>query len=191
VPAPTAEIEVAAMYPPDVRVPRFARVRPVFWALLSASVLLTLLVPALVLWRASAMPLAARACLWPAVPHYESPAYVVVTLANPRDRTAMHGPWAQLMVNWDMTTMPMGTRSQVVNGASHNGAVPSGANDTHRYAIPLQLTMVGPWWARISLQTPGRPTWSSLLRFTVGPPGGASAGPPSPPVNTCASSTAT
>jgi hypothetical protein len=172
--------------PQDLRAPRPWRVRPAFWMLLIASVLSTLLAPAFVLWRASALPLAARACLWPSVPRDGSPAFVLVTLTNPRDRSAVHGPWAQLVVNWDMTTMPMGTRAVVMHGPSTESAAPTQADASRVFVIPLRLSMSGPWWARVSLQTPGRPTWVSELRFMVGPQGSASAGQSTLPRAPCA-----
>jgi hypothetical protein len=169
--------EVVIVEPQTPPTPRFLRVRPAFWLLLTGSVLLTLLAPAFVLWRASALPLAARACLWPDTPRAGVPAYMLVTLTNPRDRSAVHGSWAQLVVNWDMTTMPMGTRAVVMHGGpSTDSAAPAQADDSRVFVIPLRLSMSGPWWARVSLQTPGRPTWVSELRFMVGPPGSASAG---------------
>lgn len=173
------------MEPQNIPLPRFWRVRPAIWLLLTGSVLLTVVAPAFVLWHASASPLAARAYLWPATPRAGDRAYVVVNLTDPRDRTAVNGPWAQVLVNWDMATMPMGTRAVVLHGPTDaDRTVPLG-EQAGTYAIPLQLTMTGPWWAQISLRTPGRPAWSTTLRFLVREP--ARADSPAPPPRTARS----
>jgi hypothetical protein len=174
----------------DLNTPQPWRVRPAIWLLMCGSIILTLLAPTVVLWRDSALPLAARACLWPAVPRFGAPAYVVVTFSNDRDRTAVNGPWAQLVIHWDMATMPMRTRQVVLHGPSSQSS-PAQATHTDAFVVPLQPTMVGAWWARISLQTPGRPTWSSELRFMVSlKEGGASAGR-APPPDACVGLSAT
>jgi hypothetical protein len=169
----------------DYIAPRPWRVRPEIWALLASSVLLTVLAPGVVVWRAGALPLAARACLWPAAPQNDTPAYLFVTFANPRDRSAVHGPWSQLVVHWDMTTMPMGTHTVVLHGPTSASAASAHAAATEAFMVPLQPTMSGTWWARVTLQTPGRPMWSSELHFAVGLPGGSSSSA-MPPRDPCA-----
>jgi hypothetical protein len=174
------------MQPRDLPTPRLWRVRRVFWLLLAGSMLVTLVPPAFVLWRASVQPLAARACLWPPAPQTLAPIYVYVSLSNPADRTDVHGPWAQLVVHWDMATMSMGTHTVTLHGPSAGTAAANASGGADMFVIALRPTMIGPWWARLSLQTPGRPTWTSEIRFMVGPPSGASIAQAAPARDPCA-----
>lgn len=152
---------------------RFGQVRTTFWLLLAGAVLLALAVPGLTLWRSASSPLGAAARLWPATPRAHTPTYVLVTVTDPADRTAVQGPWAQVVVLADMPAMAMGMLPRVVHGPSDS------AHPVTTFAIPLRLDMVGPWRIHVALQTPGRPTWRSELQVTVLPPQPAAAAPPS------------
>jgi hypothetical protein len=160
---------------PPVR--QLGRVRRVFWALLAASLLLALAVPLTYLWRETSAALVARACVLPSTPRLGAPAQVLVTLPNASDRAAVQGPWARVVAEWDMVTMSMGARRTAVAGP------PASAHDPTIFAVPLHLDMAGLWSARITLTTPGRPTWQTAVQFSVAP-AGASAQPsasPAPP----------
>jgi hypothetical protein len=140
--------------------PPFGQVRRAFWALLIVALVLATAVPTALLLRAASTALQVRACLWPPAPHAQSTVYVVVTALDVTDRTALHGPWAQVAADWDMLTMAMGRRHAARSG-------PSADHDT--LAVPLVLSMAGPWWAQVRVQTPGRPTWQTQLAFSVLP----------------------
>lgn len=139
------------------------RVRRQVWVVLAVTMLLALLLPLLTLWHATTVPLRARACVWPAVPRAGTSAYVVVSMTDPSDRTAVAGPWAQVRVNWEMTTMVMDLRPTVTYGSSQ------GANDDVSFAIPFQVAMSGPWRIEVTLRTPGRPDWQSVVQVTALP----------------------
>ena len=140
---------------------RFEQVRGVYWALLAGALLLALAAPMVTLWRTAASPLHAQACLWPSAPHADALTFLFVALSDTADRTAVQGPWAEVLVNWDMTTMRMGTRPVVVHGP------PEQVDHAGLFAIPLRLTMVGTWWIHITLRTPGRPVWQTALQALV------------------------
>jgi hypothetical protein len=152
-----------------------AATRPVrwrFWGLLTIALLIAFAAPAVALWRANAMPLLARACLWPQAPQIGQTTWLIVTVPNQSDQAATNGPWARAIVAWDMPAMAMGTRAVAVPGSSRRAGV---------FAAPLTLTMMGSWWAHVTLETPGRPVWQVDLRFTVHPgalPPGAGPAPP-------------
>jgi hypothetical protein len=140
---------------------RFEQVHGVYWALLAGALLLALAAPMATLWRTGASPLHARACLWPSAPHADAPTYLFVALSDAADRTAVQGPWAEVKVSWDMTTMRMGTPPVAVHGPLQQG------DRAGLFAIPLRLTMVGPWWIHVTLRTPGRPVWQTALQAFV------------------------
>jgi hypothetical protein len=145
-----------------VALPRFAHVRRTFWALLGGAVLLALLAPGVILWHAASTRLQAQTCLWPPSPRAGEPERLFVVLYDTSDRAAMQGPWAQVVVTWDMVSMPMGTHPLAVPGQRGNAGV---------FSVPLRLDMGGQWWAHIVLQTPGRPVWEASLQFMVLPAG--------------------
>ena len=142
------------------------RVRRGYWVLLAAALLLALAIPLILLCHATFAPLAARAYLTPAAPQAGQAARLTVVLGSATDRDATDGPWAQATFAWDMQTMAMGTRSLAVAGSARTPGV---------FSVPLVATMAGSWYAQIVLQTPGRPVWRGMVRFTVLPPGGAAA----------------
>lgn len=148
--------------PHDPDASQFWHVRRLYWGLLGASLILALAIPVLLLCHASLTPLAARAYLSPATPRIGQPARLVVVLANPADRTATGGPWAQATVAWDMNAMSMHTRPLSTGGSARTPGV---------FSVPLVATMAGTWVANIAVQTPGRPVWHGLVHFTVMPPG--------------------
>lgn len=139
------------------------RVRGVFWALLGGALLVAIAMPTATIWHAATSPLAARAYLWPDTPRVNTPAQLLVELADAHDRTALQGPWATITVRWDMLAMTMGTRSVVIPGSA-----PSRPR-AHSFVVPLRLDMAGRWWMQVSLRTPGRPEWHAALQVTVLP----------------------
>jgi hypothetical protein len=169
---------MAEQAPPELAA--FGRIRGVFWGLLIASLLLAMAVPAATLLRAATSSLQVRACVWPPTPAVNAPAHLIIHVLDDADQSAVHGPWGQITANWDMAAMPMGAQQAALSGqAGQNGV----------FSMPLMLTMVGSWWAHVSIQTPGRPTWQTHLRFSVLPLAfrGAPTASASPPPNTCAS----
>jgi hypothetical protein len=144
---------------------RLGQVRRVYWVVLAGALLVALAVPGARLWRAASSALTAQACVWPSSPHAGGTAQLIVSVPEPTDRAAVQGPWAHVVAEWDMVTMTMGTQVLTVPGSSHSAGT---------FAVPLHLTMAGPWWARITLQTPGRPVWHAQVRFTVLPAAGSS-----------------
>lgn len=140
------------------------RVRARIWALLAGTLMLALLLPLMILWHASAMPLRAQACVWPAAPRTDTATYLIVALNDPADRTAVDGPWAEVHISWDMTVMAMSEHPVVAHGS------PQETGDTASFAVPLRLDMAGPWRIDVELQTPGRPAWQSAVQVTVLPP---------------------
>jgi hypothetical protein len=153
----------------DIGVRPFGQVRGVFWGLLIVSLVLAMAGPTAVLLRAASTTLEVRACLWPPNPRAESIAFVVVAALDTTDRTALHGPWAQIGADWDMMAMSMGRQHTAIPG-------PSGSNGV--FSVPLLLSMAGSWWARISVRTPGRPTWQAQLEFSVLPAAATKGSPP-------------
>jgi hypothetical protein len=136
----------------------FGRVRRIYWLVLTATLLVALLLPAVALWHSASSTLQVRACLWPDVPRLGQPAQLLVTPLNATDRTALQGPWAHAVVNRDMLDMPMVTHPVDVHGH---------AKDTLAFSIPLTFEMAGKWWIHVSVQTPGRPPWQTQLQTTV------------------------
>ena len=139
------------------------RVRRKVWVGLAASMMLALLLPLLILWHTTTVPLRAQACVWPALPRAGANAYLVVALADAADRTAVAGPWAQVRVQRDMTTMAMNEQPTVAQGSSQ------GNDNAASFAIPLRLEMAGLWRIEVTLQTPGRPAWDSVVQVSVLP----------------------
>ncbi|MFI5272251.1 MAG: hypothetical protein ACHQ4H_04360 [Ktedonobacterales bacterium] len=158
----------------------FAQVRRVYWLVLAGALLLALLLPAATLWHAATSTLQARACVVPAMPRAGQAAWIVVAPTNATDRTAVDGPWAQVITRWDMVTMQMGPLHQRIPGSRANDGA---------FAIPLQLNMAGQWWAQIALSTPGRPSWQQTVEFSVLPmaTGGHALAPESVSVRSCGS----
>jgi hypothetical protein len=138
---------------------RFERVRLRVWFLLLGSLLVASAMPLLTLWHAASSPLTAQVCL---ASQTRETVQLVVSMPDATDRDAVAGPWAHLHVVWDMVTMPMSTRPIDLAGT----AAQSGT-----FAVPLQVPMPGPWWADLTLQTPGRPDWHTHIHFTVASPG--------------------
>lgn len=138
----------------------FGRVRGVFWALLIVSLLVAMAGPTVTLLRAASTSLEVRACVSPPAPRAQSTAHVVVELMDTTDRTALQGPWAQIAADWDMVTMSMGRQHVALPGSSAGNGV---------FAVPLVLSMAGPWWVHVSVSTPGRPPWQAQLEFSVLP----------------------
>jgi hypothetical protein len=114
--------------------------------------------PAVNLLQAATSSLRVSACIWPPTPLGGVTTHVLVDVLNTADRTAIHGPWAQIEADWDMATMSMGTQHARLPGEVARGNVVS---------LPLTLTMAGPWWADVVIHTPGRPVWQARLSFTV------------------------
>jgi hypothetical protein len=139
---------------------RFGRVRRTVWLALAAAVLLAALLPMLSLWRSSTVALAARGCVWPASPSVGQTANLYIVLDNSTDRAAAGGPWSHVSAQWDMMNMAMGAQQREVSGAR---------DDAEHFAVPLQLDMAGRWWIKVTLQTPGRPSWSDVLHVDVQP----------------------
>jgi len=131
-------------------------IRRRFWALLAGVFLLTLALPLVTLWRAAASPLRVQTCLWPQSVQSSGVVQLVVRLPDANDRADVDGPWARVLVQWDMVTMQMGTR--------HNQA-PGSAAQAGSFVVPLVFDMAGPWWIDVRLQTPGRPEWHTRLFF--------------------------
>jgi hypothetical protein len=138
-------------------------VRRSIWLLLAGSLLLSLAVPAWRLWHDASSRLVAQVSLMPAAPQVGQPAQLVVTLPDEGDRVAVHGPWATLAASWDMVTMSMGARRAALAGPS------LASTSAPAFKVPLALDMAGLWVARVSLTTPGRPSWQTSLRFSVLP----------------------
>ena len=153
----------------DMATWRFGRVRRIYWMLLVGALLAAIAAPTVTLWRAASSALAAHACIWPPAPQAGTTAQLIVALSDPMDRAAVHGPWAQVVAEWDMVNMRMGTRQIAVPG-------PSGHADT--VTLPLRLDMAGPWWVQVALRTPGRPVWHARLQVAVQPPGATAAASP-------------
>jgi hypothetical protein len=147
---------------------RFERVRPGVWLLLIGSLLVALAMPLLTLWHAASSPLKAQVCLDPQTPETVR---LVVSVPDATDRDAVAGPWAHLHVEWDMMTMPMPTRPIDLDGTAAQAGT---------FAVPLQVPMPGPWWADLTLQTPGRPDWHTRIHFTVTSGRGLPQSTPSP-----------
>ena len=140
----------------------FGRVRRIYWVTLTAALFVSLLLPTMALWHAANASLHVQACLWPAVPHRGQPAQLLVTPLNATDRTALQGPWAHAVVDWNMADMAMATHPVDVQGD---------ADTRSAFSIPLTLDMAGTWWIRVTLHTPGRPFWQTQLHVTVLDPG--------------------
>lgn len=136
--------------------PFMGHVRRRFWVLLVGALVLTLALPLVTLWRDAASPLRAQACLWPQSSQSRGAVQLFVTLPDATDRADVDGPWARVMVQWDMITMPMGTRHHEEPGSTAQAG---------SFAVPLVLDMAGPWWIDVRLQTPGRPEWHTRLLF--------------------------
>jgi hypothetical protein len=136
----------------------FDRVRRIYWIVLTAALLASLLLPTVALWRAANASLQVQACLWPPVPHRGQTAQLLVTPLNTTDRTALQGPWVHAVVTWNMVDMQMATHPIDVHGHGDHSSV---------FSIPLTLDMAGHWWIHVTLHTPGRPAWQTQLRFTV------------------------
>lgn len=145
--------------------PFWGHVRRRFWVLLAGALLLTLALPLGTLWRAAASPLRAQACLWSQPSQSKGAMQLFVTLPDANDRADVDGPWARVVVQWDMVTMPMGT---------HHNETPGSAAQAGSFAVPLVLDMAGPWWIDVRLQTPGRPEWHTRLFFNFLSPGTSS-----------------
>lgn len=137
------------------------RVRQSIWGILLAAILVAIAIPATHLWHASSVALHAHVYLSPAAPRAGEPAQLIVVLADPTDRAAVHGPWAKAVARWDMWSMTMGAQQR---------AVPGIGTTSEELTIPICLDMPGDWWAQIVIQTPGRPEWRSSLQFNVQPP---------------------
>jgi hypothetical protein len=137
-------------------------VRRIYWFTLSAALFVSLLLPIVTIWHTANASLHVQACLWPAAPHRGQPAQLLVTPLNATDRTALQGPWAHAVVDWNMADMTMATHPVDVQG---HGA------DVVAFSIPLTLDMAGKWWIRVTLHTPGRPSWQTQLHVTVLDPG--------------------
>lgn len=134
----------------------FLHVRRRFWVLLAGALLLTLALPLVTLWRDASSPLRVQTCLWPQPSQSNGAVQLFVTLPDASDQAAVAGPWARVVVQWDMVTMAMGTRHNETPGST----IQSGS-----FAVPLKLDMAGPWWIDVRLQTPGRPEWHTRLLF--------------------------
>jgi hypothetical protein len=146
------------MTEPDDRHRTILGVRRGVWLVLAAALLLALAVPTATLWHASTSALHVQTCVFPAAPRVGQRAWLVVAPADAADRTALEGPWATVVTRWDMVSMSMGTLQRTI----------AGSTDAHgAFAVPLELTMPGVWWAQVALSTPGRPQWQQSVHFAV------------------------
>jgi hypothetical protein len=136
-------------------------VRKGFWALLAAAVLLAVLVPTSILWRASSSELHLRACLWPAVASVGQTVHIFVVPLTEADRQAVAGPWAEFQITRDMIGMPMDTPALARAGR---------ATTSQAFALPFALEMPGHWTVFVSVRTPARPFWQMRVPVTVMPP---------------------
>ncbi|HEY7022014.1 MAG TPA: hypothetical protein VH349_12920 [Ktedonobacterales bacterium] len=144
-------------FSPQFPLPR--RPRTLLWVVFAVALLIALLAPLAQLWRAGVTPLDAQACVWPHAPLVGQPAQIVITLPAGAGHTA--GAWSHAAAEWDMVSMHMGMRRA--------STTPSQEDTGQEYAItiPLALDMAGAWAARIVLQAPGRPDWTSTLTFNA------------------------
>jgi hypothetical protein len=140
----------------------FGRVRRIYWYALTAALFASLLLPIVTIWHTANAALHVQACLWPAAPHRGQPAQLLVTPLTATDRTALQGPWAHAVIDWNMVDMQMSTHPVDVQGD---------ADARSAFSIPLTLNMAGKWWIRITLHAPGRPSWQTQLHVTVLDPG--------------------
>lgn len=135
----------------------FGQVRRIYWVVLAAALVVAMAIPAVTFWHASGAPLRVRAYVSPANPRIGEPIRVVVEPLDSTDATATEGPWAHVVIRWDMMTMTM-NRPEV--------SAP-GQPGSKTLSVTLRPDMAGAWWARVTLQTPGRPAWQTFLRFVV------------------------
>ena len=140
-----------------------ARVRVSVWLLCVFAVIFALAVPTIRLWHDANQPLQVRTYLVPAVARIGMVTHLVVEVDDPQDQAALAGSWAKLEVRWDMSGMPMDIQPATISGAKLAG------KDGPAVAGTLLPSMVGPWWAHVTVQTPGRPTWQGVLQFGVLP----------------------
>lgn len=141
-------------------------VRKGFWALLAAAVLLAMLVPTSILWRASSSELRLRACLWPAMASVGQTVHIFVVPLTEADRQAVAGPWTEFQITRDMTGMPMDTPALARTGRT---------TSSQAFAVPFALEMPGHWTVSISVRTPARPFWQMRVPVTVVPPSAGTA----------------
>ncbi len=140
---------------------RFAlSVRKTIWLIFCGALLLALAVPVATVLHQRWLTLQAHATVWPSQPQVGATAHLIVSLADTNDKAAVGGPWAQLLATWDMPEMAM---------SSHQATLQGTRNRQGTFIVPLQLTMAGRWSVRVSLQTPGRPTWYGTLNIVVSP----------------------
>ena len=144
----------------EASLPLLRRPRALILTVFALALLFALIAPLAQLWRAGVTPLDAQACVWPRAPLVGQPAQIVITLPSESDRAA--GSWTRAVVEWDMVSMRMGARRATTAPSS-----PQSAGQENAITIPLALNMAGAWAARVLLQAPGRPDWTSILTFTA------------------------
>lgn len=139
------------------------RIRAIFWITLAIALVVTLAMPLSALWRASTIPLIARACVWPATPRANAQAQALIVVPDHADDAALAGNWATAQVTLTMLDMTMAAQRAEALGP------PQRIDAAAVFMIPVTLTMPGVWLASITLHTPGRPDWHTSIMFQARP----------------------
>lgn len=132
--------------------------RRAFWVLLIGALVVSLALPLLTLWRASAAGLEARACMWPAEPLAGAPAQVLIVVPASEAGSVRDGaPNVQIEATMPGMTMPS---LQVSDNAP-----PQRLQGSEVFMAPISVPMSGTWVAQVTVRALGRPVWHSAITF--------------------------
>ncbi len=134
--------------------------RRAFWALLTGALILSLALPLVTLWRASAASgLTARACMWPAEPRAGAPAQVLIVAPGSAGRALEQAGALAVQVVATMPAMTMQTDEASAAGTAKH------LQGATVFTAPLTVSMPGSWVAHITVRATDGPVWSGALVF--------------------------
>lgn len=143
---------------------RLGAPRRAFWGLLISALVVALALPLLTLWRASAVGLEARACIWPAQPRAGASAQILVVLpASAASSLQNDAPTVQVEATMPGMAMPTVRVSENTPPQQLRGAA--------TFTAPITVSMPGSWVAQVAVRALGRPVWRDTIAFRAQPGG--------------------